>query len=229
VHVSAGAAPDWFFLYLDGMTRVFPPWDIQIGGYNIPPTFWAGPAFLPVFYLIAGSYPWLERRLTKDNAHHNLLQRPRDAPVRTALGAMAVSFYTVLALSGSNDQIAFFFRVSLNATIWAGRIGLRLPHGEFIEIHQPLAGTNGNGKPVPLPYQGAPVPKRMNGLGASGKPPAASLLTPDPAEETIALERARTEESAAEISSNGHHARVTERESRAERHATTIEGRGAEP
>ena len=244
VHVSAGATPDWFFLYLDGMTRIFPPWDIHIAGYTIPPTFWAGPAFLPLFYLIAAGYPWLERKLTKDNAHHNLLQRPRDTPVRTALGAMAVSFYAVLALSGSNDQIAFFFNVSLNATIWAGRIGLlivppiayyltyriclglqrddrtvlhhgiatgiirRLPHGEFIEIHQPLATTNGNGKSVPLTYQGAPVPKRMNQLDAGGRPPSGSLFRPDPLEETIALERARTEESAAETSSNGHRTRV---------------------
>jgi len=245
VHVSAGTQPDWFFLYLDGMSRIFPPWDIHIGGYNIPPTFWAGPAFLPVFYLVTGIYPWLERRLTKDNAHHNLLQRPRDVPVRTALGAMAVSFYTVLALSGSNDQIAFFFRVSLNATIWAGRIGLlvippiayyvtyriclglqrsdravlqhgiatgiirRLPHGGFIEIHQPLAGTNGNGKPVPLAYQGAPVPKQMNRLGAAGRPPSGSLLTPDPIKETTALQRARTKESATETSSNNHHIQPT--------------------
>jgi ubiquinol-cytochrome c reductase cytochrome b subunit len=241
VHVSAGAAPDWFFLYLDGMTRIFPPWDIHIGGYNIPPTFGRAPAFLPVFYLIAAGYLWLERRLTKDNTHHNLLQRPRDAPVRTALGAMGVSFYTVLALSGSNDQIAFFFRVSLNATIWAGRIGLlvippiacyltyriclglqrtdravlqhgiatgmirRLPHGEFIEIHQPLARTNGNGHPVPSTYQGVPVPKWMNRLGAAGKPPAGSLLTPDPIEESTALERARTD---ARAPTNGAPARI---------------------
>ncbi|WP_433299263.1 cytochrome bc1 complex cytochrome b subunit [Pseudonocardia sp. CA-142604] len=227
VHVSSGAAPDWFFLYLDGMTRIFPPWDVHIAGHTIPPTFWAGPAFLPVFYLIAAAYPWLERRLAKDHAHHHLLQRPRDAPVRTALGAMAVSFYAVLTLSGSNDQIAFYFNISLNATIWAGRIGLlilppiayyltyriclglqrddravlqhgiatgiirRLPHGEFIEIHQPLAGTNRNGKPVPLTYQGAPVPKRMNQLDVGGRPPSGSLLTPDPIEETNALERAR--------------------------------------
>ncbi|GAA3112484.1 cytochrome bc complex cytochrome b subunit [Pseudonocardia yunnanensis] len=239
VHVSAGATPDWFFLYLDGMTRIFPPWNITIAGYTIPPTFWAGPAFLPLFYLIAAAYPWLERTLTKDNAHHNLLQRPRDTPVRTALGAMAVSFYAVLTLSGSNDQIAFFFNISLNATIWAGRIGLlvlppiayyltyriclglqrddravlrhgiatgiirRLPHGEFIEIHQPLVGSNGNGKPVALTYQGSPVPKRMNQLDVGGRPPSGSLVTPDPIEETIALERARNGESAVETAQQG--------------------------
>jgi ubiquinol-cytochrome c reductase cytochrome b subunit len=142
---------------------------------------------------------------------------------------MAISFYTVLALSGSNDHIAYFFHVSLNATIWAGRTGLlvvppiayyltyrfciglqrsdravlrhgietgiirRLPHGEFVEVHQPLAGTDDHGHPVPLAYQGAPVPKRMNQLGAGGRPTPGSLLTPDPPEQALALERARAE------------------------------------
>jgi quinol---cytochrome-c reductase cytochrome b subunit len=245
VRVSAGTQPDWFFIYLDGMSRIFPPWDIQIGSYNIPPTFWAGPVFLPSLYLIAAAYPWIERRFTGDHAHHNLLQRPRDVPVRTALGAMAISFYAVLALSGCNDQIAYFFHVSLNATIWAGRIGLllvppiayyvayrlciglqrsdravlrdgiatgiirRLPHGEFVEIHQPLAGTDGHGHPVPLAYQGAPVPKRMNQLGASGRPTPGSLLTLDPPEQTIALERARAEE---EATRDGRGTNETERD-----------------
>jgi ubiquinol-cytochrome c reductase cytochrome b subunit len=244
VHVSAGTQPDWFFIYLDGMTRIFPPWEIQIGSYDIPPTFWAGPVFLPSLYLIAGAYPWIERRFTGDHAHHNLLQRPRDVPVRTALGAMAIAFYTVLALSGCNDQIAYFFRLSLNATIWAGRIGLlvlppiayyvtyrfclglqrseravlqhgiptgiirRLPQGEFVEIHQPLAGVDAHGRPIPLAYQGAPVPKRMNQLDADGRPTPGSLLTMDPAEQTTALQRARAEERAEEANSgaarNGH-------------------------
>ena len=250
VHVSAGATPDWFFLYLDGMTRIFPPWDIHIAGYTIPPTFWAGPAFLPLFYLIAAGYPWLERKLTKDNAHHNLLQRPRDTPVRTALGAMAVSFYAVLALSGSNDQIAFFFNVSLNATIWAGRIGLLhrpadrllphlpdLPRAPTRRPHRPAPRHRHRNHPQTSPrrihrdppttrhrqrqrqarsptYQGAPVPKRINQLDVGGILPSGSLFTPDPLEETIALERARTEESAAETSSNGHRTRVARPEGR---------------
>jgi ubiquinol-cytochrome c reductase cytochrome b subunit len=240
VHVSTGSQPDWFFIYLDGMTRIFPPWDIQIGSYNIPATFWAGPVFLPTLYMLAAAYPWIERKFTGDHATHNLLQRPRDVPVRTALGAMAIAFYTVLALSGCIDQIAYFFQVSLNATIWAGRIGLlvlppiayyvtyrfciglqradravlehgiatgiirRLPHGEFVEIHQPLTGVDGNGRPVPLAYQGAPVPKRMNQLDAGGRPTPGSLFTPDPAEQTTALERARAEEAVAEAARNGH-------------------------
>ena len=240
-HVSAGSQPDWYVLYTEGMLRIFPPWEIYLGNYNIPPAFWASPAFLPVFYVLAGAYPWIERRFTKDNALHNLLQRPRDVPVRTALGAMAISTYTVLVLSGSNDLIAYFFDISLNATTWAGRIGVlvvppvaywvtyrmciglqradravlehgietgiikRLPHGEFIEVHQPLAGVDDHGHPIPLEYQGAPVPKKMNQLGMGGSPVPGSLLSPDSSEETAALQQARADEAAAEAAAHDGH------------------------
>ena len=35
----------------------------------------------------------------------------------------------------------------------------RLPNGEFIEVHQPLDGVDDHGHPIPLTYQGAPVPE----------------------------------------------------------------------
>jgi ubiquinol-cytochrome c reductase cytochrome b subunit len=67
----------------------------------------------------------------------------------------------------------------------------RLPHGEFIEVHQPLGAVDAHGHPVPLEYQGASVPKRMNKLGSAGHPVPGSLLRPDPPEERVALEQAR--------------------------------------
>ena len=78
---------------------------------------------LPGILIAAVLYPFLEAKLP-GTRHHNLLQRPRDVPVRTGLGAMAISFYTVLLLSGGNDMIADSFDISLNAMTWAGRIGL---------------------------------------------------------------------------------------------------------
>ncbi|WP_232662248.1 cytochrome bc1 complex cytochrome b subunit [Pseudonocardia sp. TRM90224] len=252
--VIAGSQPDWYMLFSEGFGRIFPPWEIYLGNYTIPAAFWGTAAFLPVLFVIAGAYPSIERRFTKDNAIHNLLQRPRDTPVRTALGAMAVTTYVWLVLCGTNDWIAYFFDVSLNATTWAGRIGLlilppiaywvayrvclglqrsdravlehgietgiikRLPHGEFVEVHQPLGGVDEHGHAIPLTYQGAPVPKRMNQLGMGGAPVPGSLLTPDPVEQTAALEKARAEEAAAEAaahngSRNGH-VGDAERESR---------------
>ncbi len=42
-----------------------------------------------------------------------------------------------------------------------------LPNGKYIEVHQPLAPTNGHGDAHgELPYAGWTVPKKMNRLGA---------------------------------------------------------------
>jgi ubiquinol-cytochrome c reductase cytochrome b subunit len=232
--ISAGSQPDWYVLFTEGSARIFPPWEIYLGPYTIPAAFFATAMFLPLPFLVAAIYPAIERKFTKDNALHNLLQRPRDVPVRTSLGAMAVAFYGWLVLSGVNDWFAYFFDISLNATTWAGRIGIllvppiaywvtyriciglqrsdravlehgvetgiikRLPHGEFIEVHQPLGGVDAHGHAIPLAYQGSPVPKRMNQLGFSGTSVAGSLLTPDPADETAQLEAARHRDAAEE-------------------------------
>jgi ubiquinol-cytochrome c reductase cytochrome b subunit len=238
--VSAASQPDWYVGWLDGSTRLWPAWEIYLGNYMIPASFWPTMVIPGIMFALAFQYPSIERKLTKDYASHNLLQRPRDVPVRTGLGMMAASFMFVLLLSGGNDVIAYTFDISLNATTWAGRIGLlllppiayyvtyriclglqradrsilehgietgiikRLPHGEFIELHQPLGGVDEHGHPLPLDYQGARVPKRMNQLGSAGAPVPGSTFRPDPAEQTRALEEARHNATAGNgISPNG--------------------------
>ncbi|MEU3271890.1 cytochrome bc complex cytochrome b subunit [Saccharomonospora sp. NPDC006951] len=225
--VSAGVQPDWYLAWADGILRIWPAWELYIGNYTVPPVFFAGAIGMGILFTVLIAYPFIERKLTKDTAHHNLLQRPRDAPVRTSLGVMAITFFMVIEASGFNDIIAYTFDISLNAMTWAGRMGVlllpplaywityriclglqrsdrevlehgvetgiikRLPHGEFIEIHQPLGPVDDHGHPVPLEYQGAAVPKKMNQLGSAGAPVAGSMLTPDPVEETRALEAAK--------------------------------------
>ncbi|MFI5565474.1 cytochrome bc complex cytochrome b subunit [Amycolatopsis japonica] len=225
--VSAGSQPDWYMAWADGMLRIWPAWELYLGNYTVPAVFFPGAIGMPLLIGLLVMYPWIERKLSKDTAHHNLLQRPRDVPVRTSLGIMALTFFAVIMLSGFNDIIAFAFDISLNATTWAGRIGVlllppiayyityriclglqradrevlehgvetgiikRLPHGEFIEIHQPLGPVDDHGHAIPLEYQGASVPKKMNKLGSAGHAVAGSTWSPDPVEETIALERAR--------------------------------------
>ncbi|WP_106849420.1 cytochrome bc complex cytochrome b subunit [Blastococcus sp. Marseille-P5729] len=121
--VSSGSQPDWYMFWSEGMARLFPPWEIRVFGITIPEIFLAIAALGPIIVGFA-LYPMIERKLTGDNAHHNLLQRPRDVPVRTALGAMAITFYLVLSASGANDIIAEKFDISLNAMTWGGRIAL---------------------------------------------------------------------------------------------------------
>ena len=45
----------------------------------------------PLVMGVALSIPWAERRLTRDRSVHNLADRPRDAPGRTAFGVAFLS------------------------------------------------------------------------------------------------------------------------------------------
>ncbi len=202
--VSSGSQPDWYMMFLDGSTRLFPSWEIRLWGHTLPPLFWPT-VVLPGILFDA------RRRLSvhrsEDDQGHGAAP-PAAAPARRPgahrrSACMALTFYLVLFLSGGNDIIAKAFDISLNAMTWGGRIaaarrcrrsptcstyriclGLQrhdrevlehgietgiikvLPTGEFIEVHQPLGPVDEHGHGT-LTYAGAPVPKRMNQLGAA--------------------------------------------------------------
>jgi ubiquinol-cytochrome c reductase cytochrome b subunit len=125
--VGSGSGPDWYLMFLDGATRLMPDWDVHLpigGGYTIPATFWAAVVLPGALVVASMAYPFIEARGDKEN--HHLLQRPRDVPARTGLGAMATAFYLVLTAAGASDPIAATFQLSVNAMTWAGRIGLLL-------------------------------------------------------------------------------------------------------
>ncbi len=121
--ISYAVQPDWYMGMLDGALRIFPSWELTGFGYTVPLEVFLPavlfPALLVGFWLM---YPALERRLTKDNELHNLLDRPRDRPKRTAAGVAMFSFMFVLFAASSTDVLANFFHVSLNAVLWFFRI-----------------------------------------------------------------------------------------------------------
>ena len=78
-----GAQPDWYLGWLIGALRLVPGFDVTIGDYTLVPNpFWGGVA-LPAASSSSSCSPGraLERRVTGDHGFHNLLDRPRDAPV----------------------------------------------------------------------------------------------------------------------------------------------------
>jgi ubiquinol-cytochrome c reductase cytochrome b subunit len=123
-YVSAGTQPDWYMGFLDGSIRLFPAWEFRAFDHTISPVFWPTVVLPGILFTVLALYPFIEARMTGDRASHNLLQRPRDVPVRTSLGAMALTFYLVLLVSGGNDIIASRFDISLNAMTWWGRFSL---------------------------------------------------------------------------------------------------------
>jgi ubiquinol-cytochrome c reductase cytochrome b subunit len=174
--VSAGSQPDWYIGFLDGALRIMPNWESSFWGITISWNIMVPAMIMPgILFTALAVYPFLEAWATGDRREHHLLDRPRNAETRTAIGVMAISFYCLLWVGGANDIIATAFNLSINSITWflrvaifvvppivflatkrtclglqrrdrdkllhgyeSGRV-LRLPHGEFIEVHQPLS------------------------------------------------------------------------------------------
>lgn len=173
--VSAGTQPDWYIGWLDGALRLAPSrMDVELLGVVLPFGVLLPLVVSLVFLGVVAAYPFIEKWVTADDREHHVLDRPRNAPTRTAIGAAGVMFYAVLWAGASTDLIATNFQMNLNQVLismqilliigpviayWVtkraclalqrkdreialhgretGRV-VRLPHGEYIEVHEPV-------------------------------------------------------------------------------------------
>ncbi|MEU0413362.1 cytochrome bc complex cytochrome b subunit [Streptomyces griseorubiginosus] len=173
--VTTGAQPDWYLGFSEGLIRVMPGWEINFWGHTLEPGVFIPFSLFPLILLAIGLYPFVEAWVTGDKREHHILDRPRNAPVRTGLGVAWLSLYVVLLIGGGNDIVATHLHLSINAITWFVRVSVfvvpvlafivtkrvclglqrrdrdkvlhgretgtirRLPHGEFTEVHEPLA------------------------------------------------------------------------------------------
>ncbi|MDT3397837.1 cytochrome bc complex cytochrome b subunit [Streptomyces sp. B1866] len=173
--VSTGAQPDWYMGFSEGLIRVMPGWEISAWGHTLVLGVFIPLAVFPLVLLAIGVYPFIEAWITGDKREHHILDRPRNAPTRTALGVAWLTVYFVLLVGGGNDLWATHFHLSINSITWFVRIAFfvapvlaylvtkriclglqrrdrdkvlhgresgiikRLPHGEFVEVHEPLS------------------------------------------------------------------------------------------
>jgi ubiquinol-cytochrome c reductase cytochrome b subunit len=173
--VSAGTQPDWYIGFADGILRLIPPgWEIVLFGYTFSFNILVPMGVLGLFIVLVMVYPFIEAWITGDQREHHIADRPRNAPMRTAIGAAGVTFYAVLWAAASSDIMATHFRLAVEDVTHAlqtllilgpilafivtkriclnlqkrdreialhgyesGRI-VRLPGGEYIEVHEPL-------------------------------------------------------------------------------------------
>ena len=120
-----GAQPDWYLGWLIGALRLVPGWDFTIGDYTVVPNpFWGGALFPIVAFAFAFSWPLLERRVTGDYRYHNVLDRPRDAPGRTAIGVAVYTWISLVFLAGSADRVTVLFNLSYTSQVWVYRVAV---------------------------------------------------------------------------------------------------------
>ena len=120
---TSGAQPDWYLGWLIGALRLVPSFDLTIGGYTLVPNpFWGGALFPLLVLALLAAWPWIERRATRDYGYHNALDRPRDAPGRTAFGVAFLVWVFLIFFAGSADRIYLFLGWSYIKQIWIYRV-----------------------------------------------------------------------------------------------------------
>jgi ubiquinol-cytochrome c reductase cytochrome b subunit len=123
--VTAGSQPDWYMGFVEGGIRLMPNWEWHIGS-----TTWSWNVAIPglglmgLFFGLMAIYPFVEAWVTGDKREHHILDRPRNAPTRTAFGVAAITGYALLTIAGGNDLVATQFDVSLNAVTKVLRVGV---------------------------------------------------------------------------------------------------------
>jgi ubiquinol-cytochrome c reductase cytochrome b subunit len=118
-----GAQPDWYLGWLIGALRLVPGFDLTVGRYTLVPNpFWGGALFPVLILVVLALWPWAERKVTGDDGFHNLLERPRDNPWRTSLGAAFLTWIFLVFLSGSADRVTVWLGLDYSGQIWAYRV-----------------------------------------------------------------------------------------------------------
>ncbi|MEV1131820.1 cytochrome b N-terminal domain-containing protein [Agromyces sp. NPDC049794] len=126
---SAGSQPDWYTGFLDGALRLVPPgWEIVWLGRTWTLAVIVPLAVVTVYLLAIAVYPFVEEWAagSRDRREHHLLERPRNAPTRTAIGVAGIVFYGTLWIAGSADLIATHFSVTFEHVILLLQVTLLL-------------------------------------------------------------------------------------------------------
>ena len=126
--VTAGSQPDWYMGWPDGLLRIIPTgWETVLFGYTISwnvilPILLVPPLMLTIVMML----PFLEGWITGDKRDHHLLQRPRNAPTRTAVMVALMTFYGLAWAAGGNDIIAIKLHASINQITYFMRVAVFL-------------------------------------------------------------------------------------------------------
>jgi ubiquinol-cytochrome c reductase cytochrome b subunit len=111
---SSPAQPDYYAGWLEGGLRLSPNWELHVLGHTVGNLFLPAVVFPGIFFTILALWPFIEERFGHDRSWHHFAQKPREAPVRSGIGAAGLSFFTVLMLAGSNDVLATFLGIEVD-------------------------------------------------------------------------------------------------------------------
>ena len=85
--------------------RLWPHWEFRSFGHEIANPFFPGILIPGILFTAMYAWPQIDRLIYRDHEYHNLLDRPRDKPLRTAIGVAALAFFTDLTLASATDLL----------------------------------------------------------------------------------------------------------------------------
>ncbi|GGR65926.1 MULTISPECIES: cytochrome bc1 complex cytochrome b subunit [Streptomyces] len=243
--VSTGAQPDWYMGFSEGFVRVMPGWEINVAGHTLVLGVLIPLIVFGLMLVSIAVYPFIESWITGDKREHHILDRPRNAPTRTALGVAWLTFFAMAMVGGGNDLWATHFHLSVNSVTYFVRIFLfagpviayivtkriclglqrrdrekvlhgretgiikRLPHGEFIEVHEPLSQEQLHTLTAHEQYTPAEIGPTVDENGVERKVPASQKLRAKLSNayygEHAQIPKPRAEEYKEITSGHGHH------------------------
>jgi ubiquinol-cytochrome c reductase cytochrome b subunit len=111
--------------WLIGALRLMPSFDVTIGHFTLVPNpFWGGALFPLLVLILLAAFPWIERRLTGDFRVHNLADRPRDAPNRTAFGVALLSWVFLIFSFGAADRVFVLWGFNYDTQLYIFRVAV---------------------------------------------------------------------------------------------------------
>jgi ubiquinol-cytochrome c reductase cytochrome b subunit len=123
--VTAGSQPDWYMGIAEGLLRIMPGWETHIFGKTISWNVMLPGQVAPMVLLMTVlAWPFLEAWVTGDKREHHLLQRPRNAPTRTAFFVAMITVYGLLWAAGGNDILAVQLGLSMEGITYFMRVGI---------------------------------------------------------------------------------------------------------
>ncbi len=111
--ILSPSVADWYILWIEGALRLVPGKEVTIFGHLIPNPFWAGVLLPTITFGALYAWPLIERLFTGDHEAHHIADRPREHPVRTAIGLGALTFYGMLLVAGSEELIVEWTRAPI--------------------------------------------------------------------------------------------------------------------
>ncbi len=121
--VTAGSQPDWYMGWPDGALRIMPGWETHLFGFTLSWNVLLPIIVLPgLMFTILLMLPFIENWITGDKRDHHLLQRPRNAPTRTATMVALMTFIGLLWAAGGNDILAIKFDLNINYITYFMRV-----------------------------------------------------------------------------------------------------------